>query len=41
MFLPGTDSGLVDLVAGDMAWAPPEVGVFNRLLRTAIEKLAR
>ena len=27
MFLPGTDPGLVDLVAGDMASAPPEVGV--------------
>jgi pimeloyl-ACP methyl ester carboxylesterase len=27
MFLPGTDAGLVDLVAGDMASAPPEVAV--------------
>lgn len=27
MFLPGTDKGLVDLVAGDMASAPPEVAI--------------
>jgi pimeloyl-ACP methyl ester carboxylesterase len=27
MFLPGTDAGLVDLVAGDMASAPPEVAI--------------
>lgn len=27
MFLPGTDPGLVDLVAGDMASAPPEVAI--------------
>jgi pimeloyl-ACP methyl ester carboxylesterase len=27
MFLPGADKGLVDLVAGDMASAPPEVAV--------------